>query len=111
MHMDSIIAPVIIGLAVIFLGIQNMKGNITTLHRYHRKRVSEEDRIPFGRKVGLGSIFVGCSVILKAVFQFVAEKLNILLLDTLGTVILVVGLVAGFGIIIYSMIKYNKGLF
>lgn len=109
--MDSLIIPVIVGLVVIIFGVQNMRGNISTLHRYHRKRVSEENRIPFGRKVGLGSIIVGCSVILKACFQFVAEKQNILLLNTLGTVILIVGLATGFAIIIYAMIKYNKGLF
>ena len=109
--MDSLIIPVIAGGVVIILGVQNMKGNISTLHRYHRKRVSEEDRIPFGRKVGLGSIIVGCALILKACFQFAAEKLNILLLDKLGTIILIVGLAAGFAIIIYAIIKYNKGLF
>ena len=109
--MDSLIIPVIAGLVVIILGLQNMKGNISTLHRYHRKRVSEEDRIPFGRKVGLGSIIVGCALIIKACLQFVAEKKNILVLDTLGTVILIVGLAVGFIIIIYAMTKYNKGLF
>ena len=109
--MDSLIIPVIIGLVVIILGVQNMRGNISTLHRYHRNRVSEEDRIPFGRKVGSGTIIVGCALILKACCQFAAEKLNILLLDTIGTVILIAGLDAGFAIIIYAMIKYNKGVF
>ena len=108
--MDYIL-PVIVGLIVVVLGVQNMRGNISTLHRYHRKRVSEEDRIPFGRKVGLGSIIVGCSVILKACFQLAAEKLNVSLLDTLGTVLLIAGLAGGFALIIYAMIKYNKGLF
>ena len=109
--MDSLILPVIVGLVIIVLGVQNMRGNISTLHRYHRKRVSEEDRIPFGRKVGLGSIIVGCSVILKACFRFAAEKRNVVFLDTLGTVVLIVGLVSGLAIILYAMIKYNKGVF
>ena len=109
--MDSLIIPVIIGLVLILLGVQNMRGNISTLHRYHRKRVSEKDRIPFGRKVGSGSIIVGCAVILKACFQFAAEKLDIVFLDTLGTVTFIVGLVIGIAIILYAMIKYNKGLF
>jgi hypothetical protein len=111
MNMDSLIAVVIVGIVVIILGVQNMRGNISTLHRYHRKRVSEEDRIPFGRKVGSGTIIVGCVLILKACFQFAAEKRNILLLDTIGPVILIAGLAAGFAIIIYAMIKYNKGVF
>ena len=85
--MDKLFIPVIVGIIVIILGIQNLKGNISALHQYHRKRVNEEDRIPFGRKIGAGSIIVGCSVILKAGFQFAAEKLNVSVLDTLGTVV------------------------
>ena len=54
--MGELLLPVALGAVIIGLGVQNMKGNISSLHRYHRKRVTEEDRIPFGRKVGLGSI-------------------------------------------------------
>ena len=109
--MDALITPVIIGLVLIVLGVLNRKGNISTLHRYHRNRVREEDRLPYGRKVGLGSIIVGCALILKAGFQFAAEKRDIVLLDTLGTVFFVAGLAIGIAIILYAMIKYNKGVF
>lgn len=109
--MDSFLGPLIIGAVIIFLGIQNMKGNISTLHSYHRKRVSEEDRLPFGRKVGTGSIIIGCSIILKACLQLAAGKLGRPFLDTAGTVILAAGLIAGCAIIISAMMKYNKGLF
>ena len=108
--MDQIL-PVIAGLVIVVLGVRNMRGNISTLHRYHRNRVSEEDRIPFGRKVGAGTIIAGCSVILKGCFRIAAEKRNAASLDTLGTVILIAGLAVGFAKIIRAMIKYNKGIF
>ena len=56
--MDELLVPVLVGLIVIMLGIINLNGNISLLHRYHRKRVAEEDRIPFGRMVGIGTILV-----------------------------------------------------
>ena len=43
----------LVGVVCIVLGISNMRGNISSLHSYHRHRVSEEDRIPFGKQVGL----------------------------------------------------------
>ena len=108
--MGELFVPIIIGLIVIALGIMNMMGNINTLHSYHRKRVAEEDRLPFGRRVGAGTIIVGCALIVKAVMQFAAEKTNSPVLDTVGTVVLAAGGLIGFIIIILAMMKYNKGL-
>ena len=45
-----------LGLLVSILGIINMTGNISSLHWYHRQRVTEENRKPFGKLVGLGNI-------------------------------------------------------
>ena len=109
--MNGVAAPVIIGIVIIILGVMNMKGNISTLHRYHHQRVSEEDKIPFGKRVGLGTIIVGCSIICKACLQFAAEKKSNPILDTVGTVAMIAGFLLGFALIIYAMIKYNKGLF
>ena len=108
--MGELLVPLIIGLFIIALGIMNMMGNINTLHSYHRKRVAEEDRLPFGRRVGAGTIILGASLIVKAVMQFAAEKTNSPALDTIGTVILATGGLVGFIIIILAMMKYNKGL-
>ena len=40
---------VAIGIVCIVIGVLNTKGNISMLHAHHRKRVSEENRLPFGR--------------------------------------------------------------
>ena len=54
----------LVGVVFIVLGISNMRGNISTLHSYHRHRVSEEDRIPFGKQVGLGTIIIPIPIII-----------------------------------------------
>ena len=109
--MEEMLFPVLIGIVVIVLGVLNMKGNISSLHWYHRQRVSEEDRIPFGKKVGLGTIIVGASLITKACTSFAAEKMNLPVLEKAGTVVLVAGLISGFTLMTYAMFKYNKGIF
>ena len=81
------------------------------LHWYHRRRVSAEDRIPFARKIGLGTIIVGISVIIKACFQYAAEQTGNQTMDVIGTVALTVGGVIGIAIIFYALMKYNKGIF
>ena len=48
--MGELILQIIIGFSLIILGIINMKGNISMLHSYHRKRVKKEDIIPYGKK-------------------------------------------------------------
>ena len=51
--MEQIIT-IVIGIVMILIGFSNRKGNISMLHSYHRKRVTEEDRLPFGKMVGNG---------------------------------------------------------
>jgi len=102
--MGEFIIQIIIGLIMIIIGILNMKGNISLLHSYHRKRVKKEDIIPFGKKVGIGSIIIGITIILAGVF-------TILNYANISNVVLVIGLVTGFIIIFYAMFKYNKGIF
>ena len=65
------IVTFLVGVVCIVLGISNMRGNISSLHSYHRSRVSEEDRIPFGKQVGLGIIIVGIGIIVFSVLSSV----------------------------------------
>lgn len=88
-----------------------MTGNISSLHSYHRKRVAEEDRKPFGRLVGLGTLIIGVSVMLYGVLFLVYEKTQIDALVVIGTAELLVGIVAGLVISFWAMIKYNHGIF
>ena len=109
--MAEFLVPFGLGILCIVIGISNMQGNISMLHSYHRKRVAEEDRLPMGRKVGIGTITVGVTVMVyrvltvlplyeaNAVFRFVSDA------------VMTVGLVAGLCISGWAIIKYNKGLF
>ena len=109
--MEKIIVPGIIGLMVIVMGVINMTGNISTLHWYHRSHVKEEDRLPFGRMVGLGTVIVGCALIINACLEYAALKTGNGSLDFYGGLVLIAGLIAGFVIIVIALFRYNKGIF
>lgn len=109
--MTSYVVAFLVGVLCIVLGISNMRGNISSLHSYHRHRVSEEDRIPFGKQVGLGTIIVGIGIIVFSVLSaatLYTENNGFILV---GTTILIVGIIVGLIISFKAMIKYNKGIF
>lgn len=109
--MESFIVTFLVGIVCIILGVSNMRGNISSLHSYHRHRVSEEDRVPFGKKVGLGTIMVGIGIILfstLASVSFYTENDTFILI---GTVIMLVAMAIGLVIVFCAMIQYNKGIF
>lgn len=109
--MNNLVIPMVIGIILIFIGIANMKGNISSLHSYHRRRVSEEDRIPFEKKTGLGTIIIGIAVIVSVILKTAASSTGNPRFNTAGDVIIAAGLVVGLGLSFYAMIKYNKGIF
>ena len=99
------------GVVCIFLGISNMRGNISTLHSYHRHRVSEEDRIPFGKQVGLGTMIVGIGIIIFTVLSTITLYTENNIFTLIGAVVLIVGIIVGLIMSFKAMIKYNKGIF
>lgn len=109
--MSDVIGPIIIGIFISILGVSNMKDNISSIHWYHRKRITDENRLPFGRMIGLGTIICGVSIVIFGCLSFAAVKTQIDLFTIIGTVIVVVGLVIGLALSLYAMIKYNKGIF
>ena len=109
--MPGVIVSIIVGIVCIVIGITNMRGNISSLHSYHRERVSDEDVIPFGRLVGLGTIIVGAGVILFSILTGIAIYTANDALTLIGTAVMIVAIVVGLGISIYAMKKYNKGVF
>ena len=109
--MAAFVITFLIGIVCIVLGISNMQGNISSLHSSHRHRVSEEDRLPFGKKVGLGTILVGCAILAYRALAAAAVATENQFFVWIGTAIMILGLVIGLGITFYAMIKYNKGIF
>ncbi len=109
--MSASVLTLLIGILCIFLGLQNMKGNISSLHSYHRHRVSEEDRLPFGKKVGLGTVIIGAGISFFGVFSALTLYTDRSIFILVGTAVLIITLVVGLGLSFYAMIKYNKGIF
>lgn len=107
---ESVITSVV-GIICIILGISNMRGNISSLHSYHRHRVSEEDRIPFGRRVGLGIIIVGIGIIIFSIMAFLTHYTKNDIFIKNGIVPLIACIIVGLVISFRAMIKYNKGIF
>ena len=105
------IVTFLVGVVCIVLGISNMRGNISSLHSYHRHRVSEEDRIPFGKQVGLGTIIIGVAIMVFSVLSSVTLYTENDIFILIGTAILIIGIILGLVISFRAMIKYNKGVF
>ena len=109
--MISLITTVCVGIFISVLGIINMTGNISSLHSYHRHRVTEENKKPFGRLVGLGTLIVGIAIIVFGTFLFIYEKTQIGIYAVVGSLELLLGIAVGLVLSVYAMIKYNKGIF
>lgn len=109
--MTGFIVSIAVGILCIVLGAINMRGNISSLHSYHRHRVSEEDRLPFGKKVGLGTVIIGGAIIVFGGLSLATLYTENEVFTYVGLGILFAGLAVGIAISFYAMIKYNKGIF
>lgn len=109
--MTEFITTLVVGILLAVLGIINMTGNISSLHRYHRHRVSEENKKPFGRLVGLGTLIVGVALMVFGGLMFVFEQTALQIILVIAPIILIAGVVVGLAISFYAMKKYNGGIF
>lgn len=100
-----------LGILISVLGVINMTGNISSLHWYHRQRVTEENRKPFGKLVGLGTLIIGLSMIVFGILFLIFEQTQLEVLVIIGVVELVVSIIAGMFVSFYAMKKYNGGIF
>lgn len=97
------IMMLVIGLFIAAIGIVNICGNISTVHSYNRRNVTEDDVPKYGKAVGTGTVIIGAALVLAFV----------LTLFDVGAVEFVVipAMVLGLGFIIYGQIRYNKSIF
>ena len=101
--MEEIIL-LILGVFISVIGIVNMTGNISTIHTYNRRKVTEENAPKYGKAAGVGTLIIGVSLIVDFV---------LVLLDFLAVVpfVLILAIVVGVAFILYGQFKYNKGIF
>lgn len=109
--MWAMLFPILAGIACILLGISNMRGNISTIHEYHRKRVRKEDELPFGRQVGLGTVIIGIGIVLFGILSLIALWTEIQPFLWVGMGVMAAGFITGIILSFHAMIKYNKGIF
>lgn len=93
----------VLGIFLSVLGIVNMKGNISTIHSYNRRKVKEEDVPKYGRAVGTGTLIIGAALVLAYFITLWNEEIIDL--------IILPALVVGLAFILYGQIKYNHGIF
>lgn len=98
------ITLLILGVLITLLGIPNLKGNISTVHWYNRRKVSETDAPKYGKAMGLGSIIIGISIVLTAILLMIFGY------EFLYFIILA-GIIIGLAFILYAQFKYNNGIF
>ena len=108
--MASIITA-IVGIVICVLGVVNMMGNISSLHSYHRHRVTPENVKLFGKLVGLGTLIVGASVLVFSALELVHNLTGKEVYTLIGTAIMLPGIIAGIAVSFYAMKKYNGGIF
>jgi len=102
--MGKIITLLFIGGVLTLLGIMNIKGNVSTIHWYNRRKVNKHDIPKYGKCMGAGSIIMGIALIVSAIleFAFKSSLFDYLLLD---------GCFVGLAVMLYGQFKYNKGIF
>ena len=100
-----------LGILISILGIINMTGNISSLHWYHRQRVTEENRKPFGKLVGLGTLIIGLSMIVFGILFLIFEQTQLQAFVVIGVIELIMSIIVGMIVSFYAMKKYNGGIF
>lgn len=93
----------IFGLFLSVVGIINIKGNISTIHSYNRRKVKEADIPKYGKAVGTGTLIIGVALILGFIALFWSA-------DAMAVIILP-GVIVGLGFMLYGQFKYNGGIF
>ncbi len=101
--MEDIIL-LVLGLFIAVTGIINMTGNISTIHSYNRRKVTEEDASKYGKAIGLGTLIIGVSLV-------IAFVLTVLNLEITIPFVIIPAIVIGLAFILYAQFKYNKGIF
>ncbi len=102
--MGKYISFIIVGVVLLVLGFTNYKGNISTIHWYNRRKVSDADIPKYGKCVGIGTMICGGSLLVTAL-------LEVLLQTPVIEVVILAGFAVGLAFLLYGQFKYNKGLF
>ncbi|MCD8353744.1 MAG: hypothetical protein LUC47_05475 [Clostridiales bacterium] len=93
----------VLGVILLILAGMNFSGSISSIHWYHRQKVTADDAPKYGRAMGIGTGIIGLCAIVTAALEAVTDW-------NLDAVI-IGGCVVGLGVMLYAQVKYNHGLF
>lgn len=93
----------ILGIFISVIGIVNIRGNISTIHSYNRRKVKDKDIPKYGNAVGTGTLVIGVVLVLSYAVYFWNEAAI--------PYITIPGIILGLALILYGQIKYNHGIF
>ena len=102
------ITMLILGILLTIIGIENVKGNIASVHWYNRRCITEETRPKYGKFACIGTLIIAGGLIFSAVLNMLV-KMNIAVL--IGGAITLITVIVGIVFILYAQFKYNKGIF
>lgn len=105
--MDAVTIFAIIGAIVIVLGIYIMKGNINSIPKRYRHRISEQNRLPYCKLVGLGTVIFGACAMLIVGLSHIASVTQNHLYTSIGSVIIIIGVIVCVSLNIYAVFKYK----
>lgn len=92
----------VLGICISVLGIVNIRGNISTIHSYNRRKV-KEDVPKYGKAVGTGTLIMGISLVLAYIAAFWNESMM--------PYIVFPAVIIDLAFILYGQIKYSHGIF
>ena len=93
----------VLGICISVLGIVNIRGNISTIRSYNRRKVKEEGVPKYGKAAGTGTLIMGISLVLAYIAAFWNESMM--------PYIVFSAVIIGLAFILYGQIKYNHGIF
>ena len=105
MSIGEFAAELLVGVLVLILGyLTGWKGKVNLIHSYQRKNVTPEDKQPFARKVGIGTIILGLGLTLMPV-------LNWMIGHNIGYYTCIAALLISCIVTGQAVIQYNGSLF
>ena len=95
---------IVLGLLMILPGVSNVRGDLSSIHWYNRRKVAAQDRPAYGHCTGAGSAVIGGCLLLTGILQL-AYPAEVWYWITL------LGVILGTGMMLYGQIRYNHGIF
>lgn len=106
--MGESIAMLVFAALLVFIGVENVKGNISSIHWYNRRRITEETRPKYGKLMGSATLIFAGGLTLFAILNMISQEKVVTLI---GVSIVLISAIVCVGLMLYAQIKYNKGIF